>query len=364
MTMSARMIGRVNGTAIVAAAPPNDGRLFVVEQDGAIRIFNNEQLRPTPFIDISNKIVGGTGSEQGLLGLAFHPQYFQNNYFYVWYTADNPNVANDTHNPYIDVLARYTASSTDLNVADPNSGQIILSIPDFATNHNGGMLEFGTDGYLYVGTGDGGGGGDPDRNGQNQSSLLGKILRIDVDHPASGKNYGIPSDNPFGSEVWMMGVRNPWRWTFDKTTGDMWIGDVGQNLWEELDYVPAAQQKGANLGWSMYEATHCYGNYTCAATGMTMPQFEHDHSGWNAVIGGAVYRGTCYPDIVGYYFFSDYAGNQLMRTKANGSGIDTPVDVSPAGGFIGTPASIHYDARGELYATSTDGYVYHLEAGP
>jgi glucose/arabinose dehydrogenase len=363
-TMSTRMIGRVNGTAIVAVSPPNDGRVFVVEQDGGIRIFDQEQLRPTPFIDVSSKIVGGTGGEQGLLGLAFHPLYFQNNYFYVWYTANNPNAAADPHNPFVDVLERYTASTTDLNTADPNSGQIILSVPDFASNHNGGMLEFDSAGYLYVGTGDGGGGGDPDRNGQNQNALLGKILRIDVDHPANGKPYGIPADNPFGNEVWMMGVRNPWRWTFDKANGDMWIGDVGQNLWEELDYVPKANQKGANLGWSMYEATHCYGNYTCSPTGMTMPQFEHDHNGWNAVIGGAVYRGPCYPDITGYYFFSDYAGNQLMRTKANGSGIDTPVDVSPAGGYIGTPSSLHYDSRGELYATSTDGYVYHIEAGP
>jgi glucose/arabinose dehydrogenase len=366
-TMTARMIGRVSGVAIVAASPPNDGRLFVIEQDGRIRIFENEQLRATEFIDISNKVVAG--GEQGLLGLAFHPNYWQNNYFYVWYTATNPNI-NDTANPWVDVLERYTASTTDLNKADPNSGQILLSIPDFATNHNGGMLEFGSDGFLYVGTGDGGGGGDPSRNGQNPHALLGKVLRIDVDHPANSKNYGIPATNPYANttngaqEVFMIGVRNPWRWTFDRANGDMWIGDVGQNLWEEVDVLSPAEQVGANLGWSMYEATHCYGNYTCDPTGMFMPQWEHDHNGWAAVIGGQVYRGPCYPDLTGYYFFSDNSAHALMRTKRNGTGIDTPVDVSPSGGFPASPASIHADARGELYSTHTDGYVYHLEAGP
>jgi glucose/arabinose dehydrogenase len=381
-TMSTRMIGRVNGTAILATSPPNDGRLFVIEQDGAIRIFDNETLKPTPFLDVHSKIYGGTGSEQGLLGLAFHPQYWRNNYFYVWYTATNPDTS-DTKNPYVDVLERYTASSTDLNTADPNSGQIILSIRDFASNHNGGMLEFGSDGYLYVGTGDGGGGGDPSHNAQNLDptssdcvaagnncqTMLGKVLRIDVDHPANGKPYGIPADNPFTTsptpEAYIVGVRNPWRWSFDRATGDMWIGDVGQNVLEELDVLPAGQQAGKNLGWSMYEAQNCYGNYTCDSTNKFMPQFQINHNqGWAAIIGGQVYRGPCYPDLTGYYFFTDNSAHKLMRTKWNGTGIDTPVDVTPSGGFPASPASLHADARGELYETTTDGYVYHLEAGP
>ena len=367
-TISMRMIGQVaNGqdAAIIATSPPNDGRLFVIQQGGQIRIFDNEQLRPTEFLDMSSQPGFVAGGEQGLLGLAFHPDYAHNNYFYVWYTTGPCNGSPPVQTSCTNVLARYTTSSTDLNKADPNSAKVILTVPDFATNHNAGMIEFGPDGYLYISTGDGGAGGDPLRSAQDTSNLLGKILRIDVDNPANGKEYGIPSDNPFGNEVWMYGLRNPWRWSFDKASGDMWIADVGQNIWEELDYIPRAQQKGANMGWSIYEATHCYGNYTCPATGTFMPQWEVNHNqGWVAIIGGQVYRGPCYPDLTGYYFYTDYAAHALYRTKPNGSGIDTPVDVSPAGGFPTTPSSLHADARGELYLTSTDGYVYHLEAGP
>src|SRR5512140_253407 len=211
MTVDMRQIGQVAGSAIVATSPPNDGRLFVIEQDGRIRIFENEVLKPDPFLDISSIVTAG--GEQGLLGLAFHPNYGNNNTFYVFYTTA--------------------------------TGEILLSIPDPYANHNGGMLEFGADGYLYIGTGDGGSGGDPRRNGQaidrtaasctatQCEPLLGKILRIDVDHPSGGKMYGIPSTNPYAGgggepEILIRGVRNPWRWSFDRKTGDMWIGDVGQ----------------------------------------------------------------------------------------------------------------------------------------
>ncbi|MGE5184206.1 MAG: PQQ-dependent sugar dehydrogenase [Acidobacteriota bacterium] len=370
-TMSTRMIGRVNGSAIIAASPPHDGRLFVIEQAGRIRIFQNEQLRPDPFLDVSGIQSFAAGGEQGLLGLAFHPDYAHNNYFYVWYTTGSCTGSPPAALPCANVLERFTASATDLNKADPNSGVVLLTIPDFAANHNAGMIEFGNDGYLYVSTGDGGAGGDPARNGQNPSALLGKILRLDVDHPSNGKPYGIPADNPYAAgggapEVFILGVRNPWRWSFDRANGDMWIGDVGHNLYEEIDYLPAGQQKGVNLGWSMYEANSCYGNYTCSPAGMTMPQFVHAHTnGWTAIIGGSVYRGPCYPDLTGYYFFSDYSGNQLMRTRPiSGTAIETPVDVSPAGGFPAGSSSIHADARGELYVTTIDGYVWHLEAGP
>jgi glucose/arabinose dehydrogenase len=366
-TVSVRKIGQVSGAAMVATSPPDDGRLFVVEQQGRIRIFQDDQLKDEPFLDISNDIVAG--GEQGLLGLAFHPNYACNGYFYVWYTTSNKNE-----------LARFTVSSTDPNKADPASKQLLLSIPDFASNHNGGMLEFGADGYLYVGTGDGGQGGDPHRNGQAidrtaqscmQSGcepLLGKMLRIDVDHPANGKNYGIPADNPFASgggepEIFMIGVRNPWRWSFDRMTGDMWIGDVGQDVDEELDVIPAGQQKGANLGWSMFEANRDYGNYTADMTGKTFPQVvkNHTNDGWHAIIGGQVYRGPCYPDLAGKYFYSDNTAHTLSVATFDGQNL-TSTDLP--GTWPSSPASIHADARGELYETTTNGSVYHIEAGP
>lgn len=374
-TVTLRMIGRVSGSATLATSPPGDPRLFVLEQQGRIRIFDQEQLVQTPFLDVSSKIVAG--GEQGLLGLAFHPQYAQNGKFYVFYTATNPDSATSASFPWVDVLAQYEVSS-DPNVASP-TGTVLLSILDPYSNHNGGMLEFGADGYLYLGTGDGGSGGDPKRNAQNPSALLGKILRLDVDHPAAGKPYGIPAGNPFASgggapEVFMLGVRNPWRWSFDRATGDLWIGDVGQNCVEELDVVRAGQQAGANLGWSMWEAHDCYGNYTCTQAGFVFPQLEWSHggscpnatdSGFRAIIGGQVYRGTCYPDLAGYYFFTDNTEHGLHRAQLQADGSLTLVDLpAPSGGWPASPASLHADSRGELYETTTQGYVYHLEAGP
>jgi glucose/arabinose dehydrogenase len=371
-TVSLRKIGMVTGSAVLATSPPNDGRLFVVEQDGRIRIFENEQLRATPFLDINAIVAGGTGGEQGLLGLAFHPNYANNNYFYVFYTTSNANV-----------VARYTASATDLNVADPASAQIVLSIPDFAGNHNGGMMEFGSDGFLYVSTGDGGGGGDPHRNGQaidrtaascalngGCEPLLGKILRLDVDHPANGKNYGIPSGNPFAAgggepEIFVYGLRNPWRWSFDRMNGDMWIGDVGQATDEEIDWLPAGQQAGKNLGWSMYEANRCFGNYPCATTGITFPvQARSAASGWHAIIGGQRYRGPCFPDIQGLYFYSDSVKGVLSQITVDTNNVVTSVDLATT--MPPVPSSIHADARGEIYLTTSQasGGVYRLEAAP
>jgi glucose/arabinose dehydrogenase len=367
--MSARMIGSVSDAAILATSPPADPRLFVLERQGRIRIFDQETLVATPFLNISTKILAG--GELGLLGLAFHPQYAQNGKFYVWYTKSGGS-------PFSDVLEQYTVSASNPNVADPASGTVILSIPDPYTNHNGGMLEFGADGYLYIGTGDGGSGGDPQRNGQNPNALLGKILRIDVDHPGGGKPYGIPPTNPYAAsggapEVLMLGVRNPWRWSFDRQTGDMWIGDVGQSLVEELDVLKPGEQAGANLGWSMWEADRCYGNYPCTTTGFVFPKAEwwhagdpsHPDSGFRAIIGGQVYRGTCYPDVVGYYFFSDNVLSHLMRGHLETDGSVTVVDLpAPTGGWPSGPSSIHADSRGELYETTITGGVYHLEAGP
>jgi glucose/arabinose dehydrogenase len=380
--VSVRPIGQVSGGAMLATSPPNDGRLFVVEQQGRIRIFENEQLLPTAFLDITELSGFVAGAEQGLLGLAFHPNYAFNRQFFVFYTRSNANV-----------VARYTQSATNPNVADPN-GEVILSIPDFAGNHNGGMIEFGPDGYLYIGTGDGGGGGDPCRNSQEVDRttntcqnpprgtglcptsaatcepLLGKILRIDVNTATGGKKYGIPTSNPYANgggepEIYVVGLRNPWRWSFDRMTGDMYIGDVGQEDYEEVTVLKSGQQAGANLGWSMYEADSCFGNYTCSATGKTMPQYSRAQSaGWASVIGGQVYRGSCFPDLQGYYFFTDYAARPLMRGKLETDGSLSVATLPTPSDWPTGPASIHADARGELFVTTTGGQVLQIEAGP
>ena len=378
-TMTAHKIGKVTGTAVLATSPPNDGRLFVLEEPGRIRLFENETLVDAPFLDITNLVESGNG-EQGLLGLAFDPDYATNRYFYVDYTADNPDTT-DTSHRYVDVVYRYQQSATNPDVADPTSGTLILSIPDPFVNHNGGMIEFGSDGFLYIGTGDGGSAGDPQRNGQNKNALLAKILRIDVAHPANGKPYGIPATNPFATgggapEVFIYGVRNPWRWSFDRGTGDMWIGDVGQGQIEEVDVLTPAQQPGANLGWSAYEGSVCCANQTdkcaqgnpqpsCDATGMTLPQIQKTHGGdgWLAIIGGQVYRGRCFPDIVGTYFYTDDVHGGLSIAKFDATnGTVTTSDLT--GTFPSNPASLHADARGELYETGVNGDVFHLVAGP
>ncbi|MCX5744929.1 MAG: PQQ-dependent sugar dehydrogenase [Proteobacteria bacterium] len=385
-TISTRLVGKVLGGATLATSPPADPRLFVVEQTGRIRIFEPTRLVDAPFLDISADAGGQVvaGGEMGLLGLAFHPQYATNRQFFVYYTAQNPDRVNDPHNPYLDTIVRYTASPTDPNVADPASATTILAIPDFASNHNGGMIEFGADGMLYVGTGEGGGGGDPDRNGQNRHALLAKILRVDVDHPTGGKPYGIPADSPYfdgvagAPEVWLYGVRNPWRWTFDRGNGDLWIGDVGQGVTEEVDVLRAGQQAGKNLGWSVYEGATCCQNTAdrcqqgtanpqpCVAAGMTGAQDERTHAaGWRAIIGGQVYRGTCFPDLVGWYVYTDNARAQLVKARLRPDDtlevVDLPV---PPGGWPVSPASIHADARGELFLTTTSGGVYMVQAGP
>src|SRR5688572_19926512 len=226
----------------IQPAYDGSGRLFIIEKRGYIRVYENGQLLETPFLDVTDR-VNNSSNEMGLLGLAFHPDYEQNGYFYVNYTGSG---GGDTF------ISRFQASG---NSADPNSELILLNIEQPFPNHNGGAAAFGPDGYLYLGLGDGGAAGDPFKNGQNTQSLLGKILRIDVNN---GDPYTIPSDNPFGSEVWAYGLRNPWRISFDRATGDLWIGDVGQGAWEEIDYIPAGSPGGANFGWSIMEGNHGY----------------------------------------------------------------------------------------------------------
>jgi glucose/arabinose dehydrogenase len=367
-----RLVAETQGAALLVTSPPNDVRRFVVEQEGRIKLLADTGLSATPFLDLTRDPMFAAGGEQGLLGLAFHPQFATNRTFFIFYTTGDANK-----------VARYQVSATDPSTADAATRTEILSIPDFASNHNGGMMEFGPDGYLYIGTGDGGGGGDPMKTAQDPNALLGKMLRIDVDKKENGKEYGIPPGNPFASgggapEVWALGLRNPWRWSFDRGTGDLWIGDVGQGEVEELTMIPAGTTGTLNFGWSKYEGTSCF-DPPCDAAGKTMPQYEETHgNGWCSVIGGQVYRGSCYPDMVGTYYFTDYCDPQLMTAKRNGNNLDVvQVDTSylDANGMHdgppGGPSSLHADSRGELFLTTTTtpaaanrGGVWHVEAGP
>lgn len=362
--ITTRRIGRVASAAMLATSPPADLRLFVVEQRGAIRIFKDDQLLPEPFLDLSADAAGpvDAGGEKGLLGLAFHPKYATNGFFYVFYTTAQPT-------EWRDVVARCSVSVDNPDKADRASCVEILSIDDFASNHNGGMIEFGKDGMLYIGTGDGGGANDPRGTGQDLQSLLGKLLRIDVDG-TNGSNgmYGIPADNPFAGgggspEIFIVGLRNPWRWSFDRMTGDLWIGDVGQDRFEELNYLPAGQQSGKNLGWSMYEGSSCF-REPCDGSGKTFPQDERERNatGWISIIAGQTYRGTCYPDIVGWHFYSDYGVGGLVKARPRTDGTLEIVELE--GTFPSNPSSIHEDARGEIFITTTAGDIYHLEAAP
>ena len=378
-TISFRSIGTVVGGAMLATSPPADERLFVLEQRGAIRIFKNEQLQSGLFLDLSVDAQPAgpvaAGGEQGLLGLAFHPQYATNGQFFVFYTTTRGGQG------LRDVVARCQRSASDPDKAEPTCVEI-LSILDFAGNHNGGMIEFGADGFLYIGTGDGGGMGDPQRKAQNTNELLGKILRIDVDNKTAGKEYGIPASNPYvagggAPEVFIIGLRNPWRWSFDRGTGDLWIGDVGQGVTEEMTVLKAGEQAGKNLGWSVYEGMACCDTqgdnctqtgtqYPCDTAGKIFPQDIRSHgAGWISIITGQTYRGTCFPDLVGWHIYTDYGSRDLVKARLN-NGTFEKVDLTiNAPAF---PASLHADARGELYLTTApengNGQVYRLEAKP
>lgn len=292
-----------------------DDRLFVVERDGRIRIIQADgTVQSTPFLDINPRVNSGQ-TEQGLLGLAFHPDYLNNGYFYVYYT-DN---GEDTQ------VSRFSVSTANPNAADPDSELKMLAANQPFWNHNGGCMKFGPDGYLYISLGDGGSGGDPQGNGQNRQTFLGKMLRIDVDN---GEPYTIPADNPFANddqtldEIWALGLRNAWRFSFDRVTGDMWIGDVGQNEWEEIDFQPANSPGGENYGWRCYEGNHTYnlGNCDDMST-MTFPVFEYSNSFTEgcSVTGGFVYRGCEMPGIYGHYIFADYCSGKFWTITPDGN---------------------------------------------
>ena len=289
----------------------NDSRLFVVQQNGIIKIIQpNGTINSADFLNISSKII--FSGERGLLGLAFHPQYSTNGYFFVYYNNTAGNI----------VVARYNVSTTNANVADPNSEKIILNIPKPFDNHNGGSIHFAPDGNLWIVTGDGGSGGDPNNNAQNKNSLLGKMLRIDIN---STGPYNIPTGNPFAGagvdgadEVWSYGLRNAWKFSFDLTTGNAMIADVGQGQIEEINRMPITQT-GINYGWRCYEGNNTYNTTGCAAsTTMTFPVAVYDHSGGKcSITGGYVYRGTQYPNLQGKYFFADYCSTQIGVMESN-----------------------------------------------
>ncbi len=326
-----------------------DNREFVVQRNGIIKIVDSlGNILATPFIDIGNLTDYGNYNEEGLLGLAFDPHYKSNGYFYVNYTGSDNNPG-PTH------IVRYSVSATDTNIANPASAFELLTFSQPYVNHNGGNLTFGPDGYLYDGQGDGGSGGDPGNRAQNKKQYLGKILRID---PNGGTPYAIPPSNPFANdtanyypEIWDLGMRNPWRFNFDRITGDLWIGDVGQNLYEEVDFEPAGFTGGNNDGWHCREGLHSYtaGAGDCNGTvGLTDPIYEYGHVGGACSIsGGYVYRGTQYHDLWGRYLYTDYCKGALWSITPNGSGgwhNDT------LGQFTAnTYSSFGQDTYGEMY---------------
>jgi glucose/arabinose dehydrogenase len=287
-------------------ANAGDLRLFITLQPGRIVVLQGgaKSIDATPFLDISSLVT--CCDERGLLGLAFHPRYHENGFFYVDYTNTSGNT----------VIARYSVSANDPARADPASAKILLTIAQPFANHKGGELQFGPDGYLYIGMGDGGSGGDPGNRAQNLTELLGKILRIDVDN---GSPYGIPPSNPFvhtnaaRGEIWAYGLRNPWRFSFDRATGDLWIADVGQDLWEEVDFQPATSIGGENYGWRRMEGTHCFNPPTnCRDSTMTLPVVEYDHGGGRcSIIGGYRYRGTRSPKLQGTYLYADWCSGTI-----------------------------------------------------
>jgi glucose/arabinose dehydrogenase len=339
----------------IANAGDGSNRLFIVERAGRIWIFANGALVPAPFLDIRS-IVNSSGAEQGLLSLAFHPNYEANGQFYIAYTDQNGSL----------ILSRLVRSATNPDLANANSGTTILTIPHPTfQNHNGGTLAFGPDGYLYWSVGDGGSGGDPSNNAQNLSVLLGKILRLDVDHVSPGLNYSIPSSNPLYNtpnrrgEIWAYGLRNPWRLSFDRQTGDLFIGDVGQNTREEIDFQPSGSLGGQNYGWRVMEGTLCFNPATgCDQSGKVLPIAEYSHSFGCSVTGGYIYRGSLYTPLQGHYFYGDFCSGilfSLYNDPTNGWMVtqiaDTPYSITSFG----------EDEHGELYLTDYNaGKIYQI----
>ena len=360
VTLSIDLAPIIDGFAtpvFVTHAGDDPNRLYVVEKAGRIQIVtlagDRGEMATEPFLDINDRVTT-SGNEQGLLGLAFAPDYSESGYFFVNYS----DTSGDT------VVARFQRSAANPDLADPAGEFVVLQIDQPARNHNGGMLLFGPDGYLYIGTGDGGGSGDRYANGQNPDSLLGKMLRIDVTSDPT-QPYTIPEDNPWihsdwngidvRDEIWAVGLRNPWRYSFDRLTGDLWIGDVGQNQYEEITLTLRDSAKpfvgGHNYGWPILEGTHCYRDDQCDPSGLVLPVAEYSHAGHCSVTGGYVYRGAQFPQLTGVYIFGDYCSGTIWATWPTAGGwqtaelLDSDVMISSFG----------EDAAGELYLTDMTG---------
>lgn len=334
--------------APVSITHAGDARLFITLQDGQVVIWDGTRVLPTPFLDIRD--LTSKGGERGLLSVAFHPHYAQNGLFFVNYT----NTGGHT------VIARYRVSANDPNRADLTSARTLLVIEQPYQNHNGGQMQFGPDGYLYIGMGDGGSGGDPGNRAQTLSTLLGKMLRIDV----NADTYSSPATNPFvnntaaRSEIWALGLRNPWRFSFDRVTGDLWIADVGQGEYEEVDFQPATSIGGENYGWKRMEGTHCYEPASGCNNGqLVLPVIEYDHSGGAcSVTGGYVYRGASSPRLVGSYIYGDYCNGKIWAATRDGSSVAIR-ELIDTGFLISTFGE---DMNGELYVADHRGTIYRL----
>jgi glucose/arabinose dehydrogenase len=332
----------------IAHAGDGSGRMFVVEQGGRVQLLQAGAPQSPPFLDIASRV--SCCGERGLLSMAFPPAFASKGYFYVNYT----NTVGDT------AIARYRLG-TSPHLADPTSEEIILTVRQPFANHNGGQLAFGPDGFLYIGMGDGGSGGDPQNNAQNPASLLGKLLRIDVE--SGGAPYAVPVSNPFVNtpsvrpEIWALGLRNPWRFSFDRQTGDLYIGDVGQNAYEEVNFQPATSAGGENYGWNLMEGTHCFRSETCNQAGLTLLVAEYTHAQGCSVTGGMVYRGRRFPRLQGIYFYADYCSGRVWGLRHDGSAWQNAV-------LLETPytiTSFGEDEEGELYLTDyAAGDIYRL----
>jgi glucose/arabinose dehydrogenase len=338
----------------LTSAPGDATRLFVVEKTGRIRILKNGNLLATPFLNLHDSV--STGSEQGLLGLAFAPDYETSGRFFVSYTSPRGSLSGGTS-----VIAEYRVSTGNPDMANPQSGRTVLRLDQPYSNHNGGMIAFGPDGYLYVGFGDGGGGGDPVGTGQDPSDLLGSILRLDV---SGDSGYAIPPTNPFATsttnapELWNYGLRNPWRFSFDRATGDLFIADVGQGNWEEVNAVPAGSTGGENFGWNQMEGFVCF-TQGCSAQGRVLPVIAYDHGNGCSVTGGYVYRGSAVSALQGHYLYGDYCGGWVRSFRLEGGQAvdaqDRPT-LSP-GGLL---TSFGEDLAGEVYVLTQGGSVYRI----
>lgn len=340
--------GLTKPTAMVEL-PDGSGALLVLEQRGTIRVVDNGQVLPQPFLDLTDR-VGSSGNEQGLLGIALDPAFTKTGIFYLNYTDLNGNT----------VVARYHSKAEGLTT-DTAFEEILLHVDQPFANHNGGDLVFGPDGMLYIGLGDGGSGGDPHGNGQSLNTLLGKMLRIDV----SGQSgYTIPADNPFAlggdkPEIWAYGLRNPWRYSFDSQTGDLYIGDVGQNQYEEIDFVPAGTPPGLDFGWNFREGLHAYKGTPPAGLVLTDPVFEYDHGQGCSVTGGYVYRGRNLPEFNGIYLFGDYCSGIIWGMLRGADGAWQTEQLFQVSASI---SSFGQDSVGELYFLDhSGGSIFYLE---